>query len=100
MVTKIKALLKKADWQTVVVGLLGGLMFTIGGCYGEQRAQQSYARAAPVQAHSPLILSPGQTAVLLEDVQAIARIPYQGDELHSGPVVFQKGSMVVKPKVE
>ena len=97
MVTKIQKLWSGLDWLQKSIVKTYGYMLTIvatfafgtiiGGC-------------ATKKSYEPLILTLGQSAVLLEDVRAIARIPYQGDELYEGPVVFQKGSMVVKPRVE
>ena len=97
MVTKIQKFWFDLDWfQKLIVKGYGYVLavmvaFAFGILIGDCASKKPY---------EPLILTPGQTAVLLEDVQVIARIPYQGDELYEGPVVFQKGSMVVKPKVE
>ena len=98
MVTIKKSLQKIRDFYRLhfdgVLELLvvaAALLF-IGFLHGYNYAKK--------KSYEPMILTPGQTAVLLEDVQVIARIPYQGDELYEGPVVFQKGSMVVKPRVE
>lgn len=54
----------------------------------------------PIAGISMIVLADGQSAVLLEDVIAKARVPFQGDALYEGEVRFQRGSMVVKPRVE
>lgn len=80
----------------------------ISGCAG--KCPESTAKAIPAAVQSyevpiadtstipdMLILRPGQSAELLEDIVGTARIPAQGDELYVGPVVIQKGSVVIKP---
>lgn len=51
----------------------------------------------PTTAVSPIILREGQSAMLLEDVAGLVRIPYQGNRLYEGPATLQKGSFVQKP---
>lgn len=82
------------------IGMTVLLLAIVMGCVPESRkcTPAETAPAAPIV--QPVILTPGQTAMLLEPVQAIARVPFQGGKLYEGPVMFQKGSMVVKPRAE
>ncbi len=65
------------------------LGFLIGGC----------GKSAPAKPEV-LILRPGQSAVILENVSVLARIPAQGEELYSGPVMIERGTVAIKPLVE
>ena len=99
-----------SDCVALAVFLFVLIGFAIVGC---SRSKPIEARGVPkgvVRYEVPLsntaakpalvCLRPGQTAMLLENIEVEARIPYQGGELWTGRVVIEKGSMVVKPLVE
>lgn len=86
------------------------IVMLVAGCT-RKGTPRSVKTAPTATAEQPLVspeeftpdfvcLRPGQTAMLLENIEVEARIPYQGGELWTGRVVIEKGSMVVKPIVE
>lgn len=120
MVKRIKKLWDSLDWFTqtafevqcffalsIVIFIMGVF---IGGCVGEPSPETSTAKAIPaaVQSHEVpvadtstipdmLILRPGQSAVLVEDMIAKAYIPAEGNRLYEGDVRFEKGTVLIKP---
>lgn len=83
----------------------------MGGCSGNKvptdrpnipEAVESFTVPLNDTATKPnvICLTPGQTAMLLEPIEAKARVPYDSGELYEGTVRFEQGSMVVKPRVE
>ncbi|MCD7896355.1 MAG: hypothetical protein LUG50_06725 [Planctomycetaceae bacterium] len=126
MITKyIKWIALNAEDLCIVLLLLLGLCMTtisvgvgMAGCatsYKHMKAVEAEASAnaipAAIQSYEVpiadtstipdmLYLRSGQSAVLQEDIVGVARIPAQGDELYTGLVVIQRGSVVIKPKAE
>ena len=121
------AVLDAQGWAhvvAVIVLVVCAVMLFVTGC--AKKTKPEVSKPAPVQATTDtpvdafasvstdasgfaldpsfepdvVILRPGQTAMLLENAEVEARIPYQGGELWTGRVVIEKGSMVVKPLVE
>lgn len=96
-----------ATTLSFILFFMGALM--ISGCREVNRANASAASIpASVQSYEVpmsdtttvpdvLHLRPGQSAILMERVVATARIPAQGDELYVGPVVIERGAVVIKP---
>ena len=82
----------------VVIGVLSG-----GGCRSKQPATcpapQVVQQASPNQP-SIIQLSPGQTAMILDDVVVYARVPFNGNELYVGDVRLEKGTLVSKPRTD
>lgn len=85
------------------------LAIAIAGCSNQQPEYTKSTPRPPVQAArvearpSPvdvLCLMPGQSAMLLEDVIVVARVPYSDNALYVGKVKIGKGTMLVKPKEE
>lgn len=72
-----------------MAGCFLGLGVFIGGCN----------KSTPVKPEV-FVLRPGQSAVIMENVSVLARIPAQGDELYSGPVMIERGTVAIKPIVE
>lgn len=97
----------------ITIGLFWVLMLgsLISGCSGNCPESTAQAIPASIQSYEVpmadtttipdmLYLRPGQSAELLEDIVGTARIPAQGDELYAGPVVLEKGIVVIKPIAE
>lgn len=120
MVTRLKSFwdrfdpVQKTTLKTcsLVYGVFLGLILVgcvIAGC-GQKQAMANAIPAAVVSYEVSLsdttatpdllCLMPGQSAMLLQDAVVVARIPYQGRELYVGEVKLEKGTMLVKPKVE
>jgi hypothetical protein len=96
-------------WLLVMLTVYG-MIVCINGC-GKSTPSTTKAIPAAVQSYEVPIadtsaipdiiyLRPGQSAIILEDTVVSARIPAQGNELYVGPVMIQKGTVVIKPRAE
>jgi hypothetical protein len=98
--------------DALAIFVLVWLLSILGGCAGDRKSD-STANAIPATVHTYevplsdtstipdiLCLLPGQTARLEEDIVVFARVPFQGRALYIGEVKLEKGTMLVKPKVE
>lgn len=110
-----KAVKEKFHWSyalTVAV-IYACLAFSFSGCTGSGGKEVSTANAIPAVVQSyevpiadtstipdMLYLRPGQSAIVMDDLVGVARIPAEGNELYTGPVVISKGTIVIRPKVE
>ena len=105
--------LTRATAQMITIFLTLIVFFMIlAGCCGSPKKNAGAAKVFPAAstrevavadtASIPnlLVLRPGQSAMLLEDVVVVARVPYNGNALYVGKVKIERGSMLVKPKEE
>ena len=105
--------LTRATAQMITIFLTLIVFFMIlAGCCGSSKKNASAAKAFPAASTrevavadtasvpSLLALRPGQSAMLLEDVVVVARVPYSDNALYVGKVKIGKGTMLVKPKEE
>lgn len=101
-----------AVWVCGAMLCLIMLALIMSGCHDEPK-QASTATAIPaaIQRYEVpladtttipdmLILRPGQSAVLVEDMIAKAYIPAEGNRLYEGSVRFEKGMVLIKPVKE